>query len=245
MKLEEYTTYYNCFHCFDEPRFMVFDGKKYDIRKEEFWSMYDLEIDEWIIDRLNIHDSWGFTKILKNLETEKEIINFLEERISDYFDTGETTQMDWLLHTLDWFLTNSGNFKGWQVVIIEKWLVTKKDIYSKVEIVKREREETLEDMFKDPDKLQQITEKLEKNSFTKEGIWKGKHDHKTGKIPKEKQLAALALVITEKKLLKKDYNDKETAIAFLQYFNMNTSGHYFKFGQRIEIDEYKKLFAFF
>ena len=110
----------------------------------------------------------------------------------------------------------------------------------------KKKQLTLPEMFKDAGELDRITEQLKKKSFiNQEGAWQGKRDPHTGKTPKEKQLAALAVVIEEKGfLLSKSYTDKAVGAAFCDYFQLETQGYYFKFGQRMQIEDQKSLFNF-
>lgn len=244
MKLEDYKPFYNCYFMDDYK--MVIDGKEYLLKEDEFWNIEGLELDDFLIGMLDTFDQFGFMKFFKYFETENDVIDWLENMLSNYANYEEGKHIDWLLYTLEWFLPNSGNFKSWQILIIEKWLVGKLDVYSKVVVVRKEYSKTLKDMFKDASELDRITEQLKKKSFiNQEGVWQGKRDPHTGKTPKEKQLAALAVVIEEKGFLKsKSYTDKAVGAAFCDYFQLETQGYYFKFGQRMQIEDQKSLFNF-
>ncbi|MBC8320138.1 MAG: hypothetical protein H8E34_05390 [Bacteroidetes bacterium] len=110
--------------------------------------------------------------------------------------------------------------------------------------VKSEKNITLEEMFIDVNVLNEITQTLTDRGFIIDGVWKGKVIAATSRNPKEKLLAALSLKIQDGKYLRKAYTDKEISISFGEYFKYKSSGHFFKFGQRAEIEQYCSLFNF-
>lgn len=209
-----------------------------------FWKTYDLEkanISKELVDQL------GFVLVFKHLKEEKKIHSFLEQLYSDY----EGGPLEWLKYTFGWISKRKKNFEGWQIVIIEKWLIDKIEIYSKIPELKNTEPETkpelesLENMFSNPQDLQRITDLLTKKSFVKNGTWQGKPEPVSGRNPKEKLLAALALVIQERNFLKKKhYQAKQIHKAFNDHFDISTGGRYFKPGQKLELEEYKRLFYF-
>ena len=100
-------------------------------------------------------------------------------------------------------------------------------------------------MFSNPEDLKRITEQLTQKSFLKDGIWQGRPDPITGRNPKEKLLAALALVIQERNYFKKKrYQASIIHKVFSDHFIIQTGGRYFKPGQKLELEEYKRLFYF-
>lgn len=241
MKIDEYTAYYGLYY----QGSIRINGTDYSLANGELWENGDLEIDEWIIDRLNIHDQWGFSHFVKTIETERELINFLQEHLELYISRSDYETIEWLEYTMSWFLPHTTWFKGWQVVIIEKWLYDKIKVYSEFYITRGVKESSfLPTMFNDPEKLESIYSQLEKHSFVKNEKWIGKRNPKTGKLPGNKQLAALTLIFDEKGYFKNDYSDKQKHIAVCNYFNVSYSNFYFKYGQRIVVEDYKALFTF-
>lgn len=235
MKSENYKSYY---HCLAVPAEMGLKYKYYDTYRDEFWSSFDAKKEK--VEPAKV-DQFGFVLVFKNLKEEKKIQSFLEHVFSLY----EGDQLEWLHYTFGWIIPNKIHFEGWQVVIIEKWLTDKIDIYSKMPVLKEPESLTLKDMFSDPKELQRINDQLTKKSFVKNGIWQGKTDPVNGRNPKEKLLAALALVIEERNFLKKKrYKANQMHEAFNNYFRVKTSGYFFKPGQLTQIEDSKKLFYF-
>lgn len=239
MKSEEYKSYYNLLSI---PSYSKSNDKNYAKYRDEFWESYNLEKGNLSPEKI---DQFGFVLVFKNLNEEKKIQSFLEDLFSSY--DGDSSA--WLHYTLNWITDKKKNFKGWQIIIIEKWLTDKIDIYSKMHEVKKQVKETdslmLTDMFSNPDDLQRITNQLTKKSFVKNGTWQGKPDPVTARNPKEKLLAALALVIVERDFLKKKhYQAKQMHEAFNTYFKVKTSGYFFKPGQLAQIEDSKKHFYF-
>lgn len=241
MKSEDYRSYY---HCLFVPAEMSSRYKHYDKYRDDFWSSFNTKKDR--VDPAKV-DQFGFILVFKNLKEEKKIHSFLE----DVFTLYEGDPIDWLHYTLSWIVNAKKHFEGWQVVIIEKWLIDKIEIYSKLpELKKTDPEpkpefESLENMFSNPQDLQRITEQLTQKSFLKDGIWQGKTNPINGRNSKEKLLAALALVIQERNYLKKkSYSAKQLHQTFNSYFLVKTSGYFFKPGQSTQIEDSKKLFYF-
>lgn len=239
MKHDNYKPYYNLLSI---PSYSKANDKNFVKYRSEFWESSNLE-------KGNIHpeiiDQFGLFLVLKNLKDEKKIQTLLEELFSSY----EGELLNWLHYTLNWISQKKRLFKGWQVVVIEKWLADKIEIYSKIPKLNKPVSEpelvSLENMFSNPEDLNRITEQLTQKSFLKDGIWQGKPDPITGRNPKEKLLAALALVIQERNYLnKKRYQANIIHKVFNDHFNIQTGGRYFKPGQKLELEEYKRLFYF-
>lgn len=239
MKPENYKSYYGLLGM---PSLLKSRDDNYAKYSKEFWANFNPKKEKV---QPEMVDQFGFVLVLKNLKDEKKIQSFLEELFSSY----EGDLLNWLHYTLNWISQKKKHFEGWQIIVIEKWLTDKIDIYSKLpELKNTEPEpefESLENMFSNSKDLQRITERLTQKSFVNNGIWQGKPDPVSGRNPKEKLLAALALVIEERNFLKKKhYQAKQMHKAFNDHFDISTGGRYFKPGQKLELEEYKRLFYF-
>ena len=151
------------------------------------------------------------------------------------------------------YVKSGGDKNKWIKYVIAGLKETEEINYNKRHIIiSRLQEEigsiTLEEMFINVSDLYRITQKLKEHSFVnKEGQWVGKASPGKPKIPKVKQLAALALVIQEKDfLVRKQYQAKELHKAFNTYFHIKTANNYFKptVIEEEGVEEYKSLFSF-
>lgn len=241
MKLKDYRPYYNRFLDNDTIRI---NGMQYNVSDENFWiNLSEAELSEDNIQKLNLIDKSRFGEVFWRFKKKKEIINFLERNFSDYCVWQKGNPLNWLNYTLDFVKNNISYFIAWQIVIIEKWLTEKKEVYSKIKIKSKEDPLSLEDMFSDLGELQRITKELTKRSFVEDGIWQGRVDPKTARNPKEQLLAALAIVIKKRNfLIKKHYKATQTHKAFNNYFQVKTAGRYFKPGA--DVGEYERIFYF-
>lgn len=126
---------------------------------------------------------------------------------------------------------------------IYNFIENENEKFANLTIPKKERLR-LEDMFVDIDSLYSITQTLTNKGFVKNGVWQGKTLAASSRNPKEKLLAALVMRLKKNNYLKINYTDKELSESFREYFKLKSRGHYFKYGQREEVEQYLSLFNF-